>query len=218
MTILDARLDSHDVVETYRKTAKVYDLWAALTETRARARCLELANVQDGESILEVAVGTGLVFEELLRRNPNGHIEGIDLTDAMLDRARHKASRIGHRSYRLQEGDARALPFEDKRFDLVVNNYMFDLLPEAEHQHVAAELLRVLRPGGRLTLVNMTKPWRFPQGAYELLYRVNPRWMGGCRGVELKETLNEVGFVDLHHERLSQLAFPSEIVRAYRPE
>jgi len=57
--ILDARIDKSDVPHIYKKVASVYDIWARLTESKARNRCLELASIRDGESVLEVAVGTG---------------------------------------------------------------------------------------------------------------------------------------------------------------
>lgn len=209
-----ARLSKPEVVDTYRRTAPIYDLWASLTETSARARSLELARVTDGERILEVAVGTGGTFLELLKRNPTGFTEGVDLTDAMLERAEEKARASGYSRYRLRIGDASKLDFDDAAFNLVVNSYMFDLLPEEEFGTVLKELRRVLEPGGRLLLVNMARAWRFPQGLYSLIYRINPRWMGGCRGVELCPHLKDAGFALQHHERISQLAFPSEIILA----
>jgi len=67
-----ARLGKTEVVATYKRLAPRYDLWAALTESRARRRCLELASVRNGETVLEVAAGTGLLFTELLNLNPEG--------------------------------------------------------------------------------------------------------------------------------------------------
>ncbi len=66
----DARIEKQRVVEIYRRIAPSYDLWARLTESRARDRCLELAAIRNGEEVLEVAVGTGLAFERILAVNP----------------------------------------------------------------------------------------------------------------------------------------------------
>jgi ubiquinone/menaquinone biosynthesis C-methylase UbiE len=71
---------------------------AYLTESKARDRCLEIAAIQDGESVLEVAVGTGLAFERILKANPSGRNEGIDLTEAMLNRAEKRAASAGFRT------------------------------------------------------------------------------------------------------------------------
>jgi len=213
-TILSARLDKTQVVEVYEKVAPIYDLWAHLTERRARERCLELAAVRDGESVLEVAVGTGTTFQRLLTANPSGRTEGIDLTAGMLRRAETKARQTGVGGYRLAIGDAYRLEFADETFDLVVNSYMFDLLPEADFASVLGEMTRVLRPGGRLCLVNMTKGERWTQRLAETVYRVRPQWLGGCRGVRMEPHVRAAGLVVTHRELVAQLTFPSEVILA----
>jgi ubiquinone/menaquinone biosynthesis C-methylase UbiE len=210
-------LAKHEVVASYAGKAAIYDVWAELTESRARARALELADVRDGESILEVAVGTGLAFAELLRRNPSGRNEGIDLTEAMLARARQKAERSGATNWRLRVGDAYGLDFADATFHLVLNCYMLDLLPEADFGRVLAEFYRVLRPGGRLVLVNMAPARHLGYTLWRLLYRLNPSWVGGCRGIDVEDAIRGAGFAIEVSERLSQLGFPSSLVCARRP-
>lgn len=213
----DARLEKDRVDGTYRRIAPIYDLWARLTETRARDRCLALAAVHDGEAVLEVAVGTGLAFEKILAMNPSGRVEGIDLTEAMLRRAESRAAASGHPNYRLAVGDAYALPFPDDAFDLLVNNYMFDLLPERDFGRVLGEFRRVLRPGGRLVLANMTDGRRWYQGIWTLVYRLSPALLGGCRGVSLVPYLMAAGFGDIRRETVSQSTFPSEVILAKVP-
>ena len=209
---LPARIKQTDVPNVYRATAPVYDLWGLLTETKARQRCLELAQIRDGEAVLEVAVGTGLTFAEILKQNPAGRNEGIDLTPAMLERAERRAAQTGARNYQLRVGDAYRLEFAADTFDLVVNNFMFDLLPEKDFAVVLAEFKRVLRPGGRLVLVNMAKGEHWYNGLWETVYRINPAWIGGCRGVALLNDVRALGFQDTHRESLSQMMFPAEIV------
>ena len=148
----EARLDKSKVPDTYRRIASLYDTWARLTESKARERCLAMAAIRDGESVLEVAVGTGLAFERILEANPSGRNEGVDLTDAMLARAQRRVSGAGHTNYRLRVGDAYALDFADDSFDVLINNYMFDLLPESDFPRVLRGFHRVLRPGGRLLM------------------------------------------------------------------
>ena len=214
---LPARVKQADVPNIYKAAAPIYDLWGQLTETKARQRCLELAQIRDGEAVLEVAVGTGLTFAEILRRNPSGRSKGIDLTPAMLARAEQKAARAGTRNYQLRVGDAYHLTFADDTFDLVVNNFMFDLLPEKDFPVVLAEFKRVLRPSGRLVLVNMAKGEHWYNDLWEIIYRINPAWLGGCRGVALFDDVRSLGFQDTHREYLSQTTFPAEIVYGVKP-
>ena len=215
--ILEARIPKGQVQDVYRKLASSYDLWAGLAESRARARCLELAKIRDGESVLEVAVGTGIAFAEILKLNPAGRNEGIDITEAMLRRAQEKAARLGVANYRLQLGDAYALSYPDNTFDVVINNYMFDLLPENDFPLVLDEFKRVLRPGGRLVMVNMTIGQHWFNSIWEAVYRASPALFGGCRGVYLLPYLESAGLVETSREFVSQMTFPSEVVCGIKP-
>lgn len=214
MSIASAKLDKTAVVQVYSQTAWIYDVWGKLTETRARKRALALAKIQNGESILEVAIGTGLTFEEILRANPNGMKVGVDLTPAMLKKAKSRAGQSGIGNYTIDVGDAYALKFPDHHFDLLMNNYMFDLLPENDFVPVLTEFKRVLKPNGRMILVNMTQGERWYQRFWESVYRINPRWLGGCRGVRLSQAIEKVGFRNIRRETASQFGFPSEIIAA----
>ena len=167
--------------------------------------------------MLEVATGTGLAFERILRANPSGRNEGIDLTEAMLARARKRAAKLGVKNYRLRMGDAYALDFPDGEFDLLINNYMFDLLPQQDFIGVLTEFRRVLRPGGRLAMVNMTKGERWYNRIWERIYRLNPAWLGGCRGVYVLPAMEKCGFVDTKREYISQMTFPSEVLCGVAP-
>jgi ubiquinone/menaquinone biosynthesis C-methylase UbiE len=216
--ILRARLEKTEIPATYRRVARVYDTWGRLTESHARRRSLDLAAIKDGESVLEVAVGTGLAFSEILKTNPSGRNVGIDLTDAMLARARRKAAETGHANYELSVGDAYHLDSPTESFDVLVNHYMFDLLPEAAFHEVLTGFRRVLRPGGRLSVVNMTLPRVWYEASWQLLYRIHPKTLGGCRGVELTTFLERTGFEVLRREHFSQMTFPSEVILALKPE
>jgi ubiquinone/menaquinone biosynthesis C-methylase UbiE len=210
--MLDAKIKKDRVPDVYRRIAPVYDVWAWLTERDARDRCLKLAAIRDGESVLEVAVGTGMTFLKILEANPSGQNEGIDLTPAMLQRAETRAARTRLSSYDLRVGDAYDLPFEDDSFDVLVNNYMFDLLPEEDFPAVLDEFKRVLRPRGRLAMVNMTQGKRWYNATWSILYRVNPALLGGCRSVSLLPFVQASGFRDTTREYVSQFTFPSEVV------
>jgi ubiquinone/menaquinone biosynthesis C-methylase UbiE len=215
--ILDARIGKSDIPKVYQKIAPKYDIWGKLAESKARNHCLELAEILDGESILEVAVGTGLAFVDILQSNFHGWNEGIDITKEMLTRAKEKVRRTGLQNYRLRMGDAYNLDYSDESFDLLVNNYMFDLLPEEDFERVLKEFKRVLRPGGRLVMVNMTRCERWYNAMWESLYLINPAWMGGCRGVYLLPYLQSLGFTSLKREFISQMTFPSEVVYGEKP-
>ena len=210
----DEHVAKSRVAEIYRKVAPSYDLFAKLTETKAHDLCLELAAIQNGEAVLEVPVGTGLVFEKILSTNPSGRNEGIDLTEAMLVRAEKRAANSGLGNYGLKVGDAHDLDFPDNDFDVLISNYLFNLLPQEDFGIVLAEFKRVLRPGGRLVMINMTKGQHWCNDGWDWLYRFKPAWIGACRGVLLLPHVEASGFTHTEREYVSQLTFPSEVVYA----
>jgi ubiquinone/menaquinone biosynthesis C-methylase UbiE len=114
-------------------------------------------------------------------------------------------------------GDAYTLDYSDDSFDVLINNYMFDLLPERDFPIVLGEFKRVLRPGGRLAMVNMTTADHWGNSLWQGIYRINPAWLGGCRGVYLLPYLEAAGFEKTKREFISQLTFPSEVVCGAKP-
>lgn len=211
---LAAEVPQRDIGEVYDRIAPLYDIWGALTESRARMRALDLSGIVNGHTVLEVAVGTGLAFREIVRRNPDGRSIGIDLSEGMLEQARKRLRDQTEAKYELRKGSALDLKVDPGSVDILVNNYLFDLLSDADMDRALAEFKRVLRPGGTLVLVNMTKSETFTGGLYELLYRLRPRLMGGCRGVRLSDKLKHHGFHVRTREYHQQMLFPSEVIIA----
>ena len=103
---------------------------------------------QSTGKVLEVAVGTGLNLEAYPQ---DITLTGIDWSDAMLDIARRRATEVG-RTATLQQANAHALPFDDASFDTVVCTFGLCAIPD--HTRAITEMTRVLRPGGRLILVD----------------------------------------------------------------
>ncbi len=215
-TRLDAKVPQHEIASVYDALSRFYDLWGSLTESRARNRALELAEIINDQDILEVAVGTGLAFYEIVKRNPNGTNIGIDISDGMLQKARKRLSRLSGSGYKLKLESAFDIQAADAQFDLIMNNYMFDLISFDEMDIVLKEFKRVLKKDGKLVLVNMTVGEKFGSGIYDLMYRISPKMMGGCRGIRLSEKLSQNGFRIKSREYYQQLLFPSEVILAQK--
>lgn len=212
--VLNARIKQEDIGSVYDKIAPIYDFWGMLTESKARNRAIELAEIRDGQSILEVAVGTGLAFYEIIRRNPNGINTGIDISKGMLAKAKKRVSKLSKANYSLIAGSAFNLNIEDESIDILVNNYMFDLIPFEDMSKILEEFKRVLKKDGKLILVNMTEGERFGSKLYDLVYNISPKTMGGCRGVQLTDRLKNHDFKVEIREYYQQMLFPSEVILA----
>jgi ubiquinone/menaquinone biosynthesis C-methylase UbiE len=211
--VLKRTFSEENVRDSYSRIAWFYNFWSWLTESRAAEKVIDLAQIQDGEQILEVAVGTGLVFAEIVKRNMNGRNEGIDISPAMLSRAER---RLKHHKggFHLQIGNAYQLPFEANTFDLIINNFMLDLLPENDFATILSEFNRVLKPSGRVVISTMSFGGKWYNKIWHWIAKHFPSLLTGCRPVSLHDHLVNAGFGNIEVEYLSQNTFPSEVIRA----
>lgn len=143
--------------------APIYDRYCPLIGLgRAfRKKTLGFAEVKPGESVLDVGCGTGVLTRlAALAAGQTGYAVGIDPAAKMLEVARKNALREGSRAeFRLAVIED--LPFDDNRFDCVLSSAMLHHLPPDLKVKGLLEVKRVLRPGGRLVLVDVDKPTVF---------------------------------------------------------
>ena len=198
----------------YAAVAWFYDLWALLTEYKAVQRALIMTNVRDGSSVLEVAVGTGRLFSEIVKRNLHGQNDGIDISQAMLVRAHNRLQMFPSDRYKLQQGSAYELHYDDNTFDLLFNTYMLDLLPEQDFSKVLTEFRRVLKPGGKIVLVSFGFGKHWFNLFWYWLAKVFPALLTNCRPLMISQTVARADFRNLYVEHISQNTFPSDMVIA----
>ena len=218
-SVLEAKDPPERVPRIYTRLAPVYEAWARATESKARRRVLELASVRPGEDVLEVATGTGVQLVRLATANRGGRTVGVEISEGMLAQTRRRIEQAGLAGgVQVIEGSALELPIADESTDLLVNGYMLDLLPLDDIPRALAEFKRVLRPGGRLVLSNMTKGERRRDGIWDWLYSKGIVLTANCRGVLAAPVLAELDFAGISREYLSQMLFPTEIVTARKED
>jgi phosphatidylethanolamine/phosphatidyl-N-methylethanolamine N-methyltransferase len=144
-----AAVENDFVAGVYDKLAKFYDVTFGPTLHPGRLRAIERMDIQPGERVLEVGVGTGI---NLSLYPKHCSVTGIDFSESMLEIARERAGRKDSRNVRLLQMDAADLKFADNAFDIVYAPYLISVVPDPVR--VAHEMRRVCRPGGRVILLN----------------------------------------------------------------
>jgi demethylmenaquinone methyltransferase/2-methoxy-6-polyprenyl-1,4-benzoquinol methylase len=136
---------------------------------RWRQRAADRAELRPGDSALDVCCGTGDMALELAGRvSPAGHVVGCDFSEPMLDLAREKARGRGAEAVRFEWADALSLPYDAGRFDAVTVG--FGVRNLADLDRGLREMARVLRPGGRFVVLEITQPVRPPLSLFYSLW------------------------------------------------
>jgi demethylmenaquinone methyltransferase/2-methoxy-6-polyprenyl-1,4-benzoquinol methylase len=222
-----SREQARDMAAMFDKVAPRYDFLNRVLSLRRdrgwRRRAVTLARLDDGETALDVGVGTGdLAFELLGSSAPTSRVVGIDVSERMLVlvRARARASADGAR-FEARAADAHALPFADRSFDRVVAGFAVRNFGDLDAG--LREMRRVLRPGGRAVILEFSHaPNPLVRAVYRLYvhglvprvaallggdaaaYRYLPESMERFPGAErLAERLRAAGFSDVTFERLT---------------
>lgn len=159
-------------------------------ETAFREKLLGFAALKPGESVLDIGCGTGTLAIAAKRQvGPEGEVFGVDPSPEMLARAAKKARKLGvEASFR--EGFAQSLPFSEAQFDVVLSTLMVHHLPKSSRREVAAEVRRVLKPGGRVLVVDIGRVGHTKESIFDRIQAHHGR-------VDLEEVidlLSSVGF------------------------
>ena len=206
-----------EAAASYTRLSKWYDRFGHSSEWPHIAEGLRLLNVQPGESVLEVGFGTGRSLIALAHAvGSTGQVIGIDLAEGMIAVARGQLRQESATSdVLLNRGSALHLPYAAASFDAVFSTFMLDLIDTPDIAIALGEMRRVLKPGGRVGLVSMSKACtgNVIVQVYERFHRWLPKLID-CRPIYLQSAVESAGLQCEVHQMRSMWGIPVEIVVA----
>jgi ubiquinone/menaquinone biosynthesis C-methylase UbiE len=198
----------------YNKIARFYDLMAERSEGPMREAGLRLLAAKKGERVLEIGFGTGHSLATLAKGvGPEGKVFGIDLSDQMVKLARGLLSKAALLNRcQLTSGDAATLSYPNECMDAIFMSFTLELFDTPEIPKVLAECKRVLKRGGRIAVVGMSKdgPDEILIEAFQWTHKHFPNYLD-CRPIYVRQSMEQAGF-EIAKALRKHMWIPVEIV------
>jgi len=216
------KVATETIKESYGKISKFYAAVEGIAEKGLRKKGLKLLAVQEGEMVLEIGFGTGFTLCELAKSvGETGKVYGIDVTPQMVEitRKRLEKEALIDRA-EIYEEDARNMPFDDNLFDAFYTASTLELFDAPEIAKVLKEIKRVLKPGGRLGVVSISKEGQensFFLRFYEWLHKKIPKYVN-CRPIYLEDSIREAGYKIVKAEEFMLAKLMPERIVVAKPQ
>jgi len=174
----------------------------------------QFASIKEGDSVLDLGSGAGNdCFVARAIVGETGHVTGIDFTEAMLEKAKRNALKLGFINVEFVQGDIEEMPLPDNRFDVIVSNCVLNLVPDKNKAF--SEMYRVLKPTGSFCVSDVVIKGDLPEKL-----RKDAEMYAGCvsGAIEMDEYLdiiNKQGFKNVTVHKQKEISIPEEVLINY---
>lgn len=167
--------------------------------------------LESGERVLDLGSGAGMdAFVARRDVGPDGHVHGVDLAEEMVEKARANADTMNYANVTFEEGDIEHLPVKSETFDVVLSNCVLNLVPNK--RAAFAEMHRVLRPGGRVSVSDIVHVGTLPEGLRESAELYVGCVAGAMHRTPYLKQLRDAGFEDVQVVTEKLLELPDELL------
>ena len=174
----------------------------------------EYAFIRPGDTVVDLGSGAGNdCFIAARETGENGRIIGIDMTDAMIEKARRNAKKLGYKNVEFRLGEIENTGLSENTADVVVSNCVFNLSPDKSAAF--RETFRILKPGGHFSISDIVTDGELPEG-----FKKEAELYAGCVAGALKEKeyldiVEETGYTDIKVMKKRRTSIPPEILEKY---
>lgn len=171
----------------------------------------EFARIQEGDTVLDLGAGAGNdVFIARSLAGESGRVIGLDMTEAMIARARANNRKLGYRNVEFVLGDIEDMPLEDNSVDVAISNCVMNLVPDKDRAY--AEVHRVLRPGGHFSISDIVLQGELPPALQEAAAMYAGCVAGAMQKGEYLAAIERAGFSNIKIDKERQLNLPDELL------
>jgi len=217
--ILPVPRTREEAKQAYDRISKFYDYTLGLLGRKYSKMALERLSVVEGETVLEIGSGTGHCLKRMAKLvGPAGKAYGIDISPEMIEKTKKRLEKEGLANRtELCCGDATCLPFNESAFDAVFMSFTLEGFDTPEIPRALARIKKVLKPGGRLGIIDMSKE----NGksvflkVYEWLHKKCPKYLGS-RPIYAEQCLIDAGYQIKSKEKIKIYRLPAEIIVAIK--
>ncbi|MBE7438219.1 MAG: arsenite methyltransferase [Spirochaetales bacterium] len=170
--------------------------------------------LQPGERVLDLGSGAGNdVFIARRGVGPGGQVIGVDMTAAMIEKARANNHKLGYQNVEFRLGEIDHLPVESGQVDVIVSNCVLNLVPDKKRAFT--EMFRVLAPGGRFVISDIVLEGQIPSGLEKAAEMYAGCISGAAQKADYLNYIADAGFQDVLILKEKDIVLPQEILETY---